>query len=84
MLVLRKNKKTNNIRKIMNQLVYLGNIFHGESLARLVFFNSDESVYPEIKTVLKYLYRLPDAIPECNLKNINYAEEIIDEISKEI
>lgn len=84
MLVLRKSKKTNNIRKIINQMVYLGNIFSGDSLARLLFFNSDESVYSELKTVLKYLYRLPDAIPECNLKAINYAENIFDEISKEI
>lgn len=84
MLVLRKTKKTNNIRKIINQLVYLGNIFPSESLARLLFFNSDESVHPEIKTILRYLYRLPDCIPECDLQKIGFSEDIIDEIKKEI
>lgn len=84
MLILRKTKKTNNIRKILNQLIYLGNIFPDESLARLLFFNTDDEVRSELKTILKYLYRLPEFIPECDLQKIKYSEDIIEEIKKEI
>lgn len=74
------SKQFGSIRLILNNIIYLGNLFPGDSLARLLFFYCNPAGHSELKTVLKFLYRLPDDIPEVKLGDIPYCTETEKEL----
>jgi hypothetical protein len=74
------SKQFGSIRLIVNNIIYLGNLFPGESLARLLFFSCNPAGHSELKTVLKFLYRLPDDIPEVELGDIPFCPDTEKEL----
>lgn len=72
--------QTLNICRILNSYVLLGNVFPGNSLARLAFFISNPIIYPELKTLLYFMKRLPNRIPEVNLSEIPLRQPLLDQL----
>ena len=78
MFVSRKN--TNNqisIHNILNNYISLGNVFTGNSLARLAFFLTNPVCHDSLKTVLYFIHRLPPSLPEVELSSIPYDTELL-------
>ena len=65
------------IKSILNTYVTLGNVFSGDSLARLGFFLSNPICHSDIKTILYFMYRLPCSIPEVCIAKIPFNTEIL-------
>lgn len=81
LLVSRKNAKTKvSLKNIVNNYICLGNVFTGDSLARLAFFLGNPICYPEIKTILYFIHRLPPSVPEFDLSAIPYDSSLAHEI----
>lgn len=78
--VLVSRKNTNNqisIHNILNNYISLGNVFTGNSLARLAFFLTNPVCHDSLKTVLYFIHRLPPSLPEVELSSIPYDTELL-------
>lgn len=71
-----------NIYRILNLYIQLSNTFMLDSFARLAFFISNEEIYPELKTILYFIKRLPNGIPEVNLQSIPFQQSILSELNR--
>lgn len=70
-----------NLRSILNGFIYFSNIFRDESLSRILFFLAEnEKEACIIKTILYFLYRLPDDIPEKNINEISIDSELLEKL----
>lgn len=76
------NGKIINTRILLNTAISLANVFPKESLARLVFYHSDEQTYSKLKTLLYFMYRLPSSIPEVDLSKIQFDSDFLRELKK--
>ena len=70
-------------RLILNHIIVLYNIF-GNAATRMLFYKLDEDYWDVLVTFLLYLNRMPETIPEYNLKlsDIKLDERIIDVLRK--
>lgn len=66
------------VQKVLNSYISLGNVFSGNSLARLAFYSSNPIAHSFVKTILYYMKRLPTSIPERNLSEVSYDTELLD------
>ena len=78
--------KTNNElreRLILNHIIVLYNVF-GDVATYMLFSKIDEDCWDTLTTFLVYLQRMPEAIPELDIKlsNIILDETIIDVLRK--
>jgi len=62
-------------RLILNHIIVLYNIF-GEAATRMLFYKIEENCWNVLVTFLVYLERMPETIPEYNIK---LSEIILDE-----
>lgn len=82
LLVSKVGKQSNiNIYHILNTYIQLSNVFPHESLARLAFFISNPLIYPELKTLLFFIKRLPNSIPEVALSEIPFRQSMLDALN---
>jgi hypothetical protein len=68
-----------NFHLLLNHIITLFNVF-GKATAPMIYFKSDSSIYPVIKTYLEFLNLSPDYIPEINLytTDIHIIPEIME------
>lgn len=66
------------VQKVLNSYISLGNVFIGNSLARLAFYSTNPIAHSFVKTILYYMKRLPTSIPERNLSEVSYDTELLD------
>ena len=69
-------------RKLLNDFVTLGNVFHGDALARLAFFLSNPKCWSEIKTLLHALFRLPRHVPEAPVGKIPFSPALLEQLKR--
>ena len=69
-----------NLCRILNSYIQLGNVFPYDSFARLAFFISNPDIHPELKTILYFIKRLPNGIPEVNLHSIPLKQSLLTEL----
>ena len=83
LLVSRKHetKMGHNIGRILNSYIQLGNVFPGYSFSRLAFFIANPEIYPELKTILYFIKRLPNGIPELDLQKIPFQQSLLNELN---
>ncbi len=62
-------------RLILNHIIVLYNIF-GEAATRMLFYKIEENCWNVLVTFLVYLERMPETIPEYNIK---LSEIVLDE-----
>lgn len=79
-LVAANKEKPNYINTVVNTVIRLGNVFHKESLGRLLLAGSPDDLRPEIKTILFFLSRLPKNIPEFDLRMIPINENLAEQL----
>lgn len=70
-----KNNSELRERLILNHIIVLYNIF-GEAATRMLFYKIEESCWNVLVTFLVYLDRMPEEVPEYNIK---LSEVILDE-----
>lgn len=70
-------------RLILNHIIVLYNIF-GNAATRMLFYKIEKDYWDVLVTFLLYLNRMPETIPEYNLKlsDIRLDEQIIDVLRK--
>jgi hypothetical protein len=70
-------------RLILNHIIVLYNIF-GDVTTKMLFYKIEEHLWPELVTFLVYLNRMPESLPEFNLKlsDIKLDENIISVLRK--
>lgn len=68
------------LRKVLNDFISLSNVFSGMSLARLAFALSNPLIYPELKTMLFFIKRLPTDVPEVKLSDISFDVNLLNEL----
>jgi hypothetical protein len=70
-------------RLILNHIIVLYNIF-GTAATRMLFYKIEKDYWDVLVTFLLYLNRMPETIPEYNLKlsDIRLDEQIIDVLRK--
>ena len=73
-----KNNDELRERLILNHIIVLYNVF-GDSTTRLLFYKIDESCWDVLVTFLVYLGRMPEMIPDTDIKvsDIKLDEKII-------
>lgn len=76
------NNKEADIHFCLNQVIYLGNVFAGESLARICFAFAKPETYPALKSILKTIYRLPMEIPEVGLGEIETSPRANEQLKR--
>lgn len=56
--------RTGNVssRLLLNHVIGIYNVFEAQAVARLLFFRTEQSSWPAMKTVLEYLNLMPDTI----------------------
>lgn len=77
-----KNKNSDNIHSTLNVLITLGNVFKGNSLARIAFFIVPKELHPQLKSFLIFIFRLPNEIPEIDVPAIQEDKVILDKLNK--
>ena len=75
-LIAANKEKPSSINTVVNTVIRLGNVFHKESLGRLMLAGSPDELRPEVKTILFYISRLPESIPEFDLRMIPMNKEL--------
>ena len=79
-LIAANKEKPSYINTVVNTVIRLGNVFHKESLGRLLLAGSPDDLRSEIKTILFYISRLPNDIPEFDLRLIPFNKELAEQI----
>lgn len=81
-LLANRIEKRQKCTQALNTIIKLGNVFKNESLGRLLFILTPEELHSDLKTILLFISRLPERIPEINIEDygINYA--LYDELEK--
>jgi hypothetical protein len=81
-LLANRIEKRQRCTQALNTIIKLGNVFKNESLGRLLFIITPEELHSDLKTILLFISRLPERIPEINIEDygINYA--LYDELEK--
>lgn len=74
-----KEKRTY-LNQVLNAIIRLGNVFQHESLGRLLLAMAPIELRSDVKTILYFLSRLPDNIPEFDLQMVPFDENLIDEL----
>lgn len=70
-------------RLILNHIIILYNIF-GNAATRMLFYKIDKDHWSVLVTFLLYLNRMPETLPEYNLKlsDVKLDEKVIDVLRK--
>lgn len=66
----------------LNTIIKLGNVFRNESLGRLLFIITPEEYISDLKTILLFISRLPDKIPEVNLNDYDINYDLYKELER--
>lgn len=78
-------KRDNELRErlILNHIIVLYNVF-GDATTNMLFFKIEEEYWSALVTVLVYLNRMPESLPEysINLSDITLDERIIQALRK--
>lgn len=77
-----KESKHTSINPILNNIIKLSNVFRKESFGRLLLILAPVELRSNIKTILIYLHRLPESIPEFNIDEITVNKELEMELEK--
>lgn len=64
----------------LNTIIKLGNVFRKDSLGRLLFIITPEELHSDLKTILLFISRLPEHIPEYNIDDYGINYELYDEL----
>lgn len=69
---------------VLNAVVTLLNVFEPTECIRMMFFKVKQNDWYKLKTILVYLDRMPETIPEFNIKNseIELCQPMIDTLRK--
>lgn len=80
--LLRKYHRYNrtNLRLLLNHIIIINNLFGPYSSNRILFFYIDEYTYPQLATVLDFLNILQGNIPEVNISDIEFDEDLLSEL----
>lgn len=76
-------KKDKNTRLILNHIIVLFNVF-GNAALYMLFHKVDKEQWGSLSTFLLYISRMPDEIPEFNVKlsSLTLDESVIRELRK--
>lgn len=75
-------EKEQKVTHVLNTILKLGNVFAHESLGRLLIILTPEEYLSDLKTILIFISRLPDSIPECDIHSIEINKSLYDELEK--
>lgn len=64
----------------LNTIIKLGNVFENDALGRLLFVITPEEYISDLKTILLFISRLPESIPEINLEDYGINYELYEEL----
>jgi len=80
--LLKRYKKSGELKEhlLINHFIILFNIF-GEAATPMLFYKIDSDMWPQIKTFLIFLNRLPD-YPKTNIHDIAIDEHCLKELQK--
>lgn len=81
-LIAAHKEKRTYLNQILNAIIRLGNVFHKESLGRLLLVSSPDEIRSDVKTILFFLSRLPNSIPEYDLNMVQFDADLIEELQK--
>lgn len=65
-------------RLLLNHLVGICNVFHAESIARILFFRVSSSAWPALRTALEYINMMPEVVTGIDGKSITAVGVKID------
>lgn len=81
-LIRAHHEKRTYLNQILNVVIRLGNVFQHESLGRLLLAMAPLELRSDIKTILFFLSRLPDSIPEFDLQLVPIDDTLIEELKR--
>ena len=67
---------------VLNTIIRLGNVFQNEALGRLLFILTPPEYISDLKTILLFISRLPERIPELNIDDYEINQTLYDELEK--
>ena len=67
---------------VLNTIIRLGNVFQNEALGRLLFILTPPEYISDLKTILLFISRLPDSIPELSIDDYEINQTLYDELEK--
>ena len=80
--LLKRYKKTGELKEhlLINHFIILFNIF-GEATTPMLFYKIESNMWPQIKTFLLFLNRLPD-YPKTSIHNIEIDQDCMNQLQK--
>lgn len=79
-LLANRIEKRQRCTQVLNTIIKLGNVFKNESLGRLLFIITPEELHSDLKTILLFISRLPESIPEINIEDYGINYTLYDEL----
>jgi hypothetical protein len=67
---------------VLNTIIRLGNVFQNEALGRLLLILTPPEYISDLKTILLFISRLPDSIPELSIDDYEINQTLYDELEK--
>ena len=68
--------------QVLNTIIKLGNVFQNEALGRLLFILTPPEYISDLKTILLFISRLPEKIPEIDLEDYEINQDLYDELER--
>ena len=81
-LLVNRIEKKQKCTHVLNTIIKLGNVFQNESLGRLLFIVTPEELHSDLKTILLFISRLPEKIPEIDLEDYEINQDLYDELER--
>ena len=81
-LLINRVEKRQRCTQALNTIIKLGNVFQKEALGRLLFILTPEELHSDLKTILLFISRLPEAIPEYDISEYGINPSLYDELEK--
>jgi hypothetical protein len=75
-------EKKQRCSQVLNTIIRLGNVFQNEALGRLLFILTPTEYISDLKTILLFISRLPDRIPELNIDDYEINQKLYDELER--
>ena len=73
-------EKSQRVTHVLNTIIKLGNVFRNDSLGRLLLILTPEEYISDLKTILMFISRLPENIPEINLEDYGINQGLLFEL----
>jgi hypothetical protein len=79
-MLVNRVEKSQRVTHVLNTIIKLGNVFRNDSLGRLLLILTPEEYISDLKTILMFISRLPESIPELNLEDYEINRELFLEL----